>query len=110
MSDWGIGLSIDKEDLPDQYIIEWHVSHGNIKQWSEKDIMPIDITDLHNRFPMTSSSDDNNGAVIWAPQSFDKKEDVTIGAYIYENVEDNSPIAYSEVIISNNSGTFKEKE
>ena len=109
MSDWDIGLSIDKEDLPDQYIIEWHVSDGNIKKWNEKDLMPIDITDIHYGYPMTSS-DDNNGGVIWAPQSFDKKEDVTIEAYIYENVEDNSPIAYSQIIISNTSGTFKEKE
>lgn len=117
-SDWGIGLRIGSniKTLPEQYYIVWNVLDGFVKKWSEKDLKPIDISEKQygnpiGGEPMTFSGDENNGAVIWTPYyTFDEGYEVTIRAYIYNNPEDKSPIAYSEIILNNISGTWKEKE
>lgn len=111
-SDWGIGISVNNDKLPstDAYYIEWQVSGGILRKWSEKDLKPVEITDSHNGYPRTSSVDENKGAVIWTPITFLQEEEVTIRANLFERVEDKSPIAYSELIITCDSGAYKEKE
>lgn len=108
-SSWGIGFSVDLAKLPKQYVIEWRVSDGIIKTWSEAVTKPMGILTQHNGYPMTSSEDENQGAVIWTPLSFEDTQDVTIEAYIYESAEDKSPIAYSKVTLKNNDGLYQKK-
>lgn len=107
-SNWGIGLNITSENLPEQYILEWRVSDGSIKSWDEEIKKPIGIIRQHQGFPMTSSEDWNKGGVIWIPLSYDAKE-VTIEAYLYESPEDRSPIGYSKVVLENVNGSYQEK-
>ncbi|MHB8129724.1 MAG: hypothetical protein ACYDEX_12075 [Mobilitalea sp.] len=105
-SSWGLGLSIDSKNLPENYFIEWQVSDGLIRSWSETHLKPRVIMKQHNGYPMTSSKDDNEGAVIWSPLSFDTGEDVSITAYIYETAEDKSPIASSKIMLDNTAGVY----
>ncbi len=98
-SSWGIGLLInrDADYLPDRYIIEWQVSAGEIRSWSGGGLKPVYIANQHNGYPMTTSEDLNQGAVIWTPDSYEEGDKATIRAYIYRSREDRSPVAVSEV-------------
>lgn len=111
-SDWGIGINVNSDKLPstDPYYIEWQVSGGRLRKWSEKDLKPVEITDSHNGYPITFTGDENKGAVIWTPITFLQEEVVTIRANLFESAEDKSPIASSELIITNDSGTYQEKK
>jgi L-fucose mutarotase/ribose pyranase (RbsD/FucU family) len=106
-SSWGLGLSIDGTNLPKRYVIEWQVSDGSLRKWSELGTKPMNITEQHNGYPMTFSDDNNKGAVIWAPLSFDTEEDVIVKAYVYEEDADKSPIAYSKILLENRAGVFQ---
>ncbi len=111
-SSWGIGLWADtaKAALPGDYILEWQVSAGEIRSWKEDDGKPVVITGTHHGYPMTSSSDENNGAVIWSPHSYEDGEEAVIKVYVYRSSEDKSPVAYSKLILSCDNGTWKEKK
>ena len=102
-SDWGIGISVNSDKLPstDPYYIEWQVSGGILRKWCERDLKLIEINDSYNGYPRTSSGDENKGAVIWTPITFLQEEVVTIRANLFESAEDKIPIAYSELIITN---------
>jgi L-fucose mutarotase/ribose pyranase (RbsD/FucU family) len=108
-SSWGLGITIDSTNLPRNYVVEWQVSDGFLRKWSELGTKPIGITEQHNGYPMTFADDNNNEIVIWAPISFDTAEDVTIKAFIYESKEDKSPIAYSQIVLVNDNGMFYKK-
>jgi hypothetical protein len=105
-SSWGLGISIDGENLPANYIVEWQISEGLLRKWSEFGAKPIGITDQHNGHPMTFSVDENKGAVIWSPMSSGTDEDVSIKAFIYKASEDKCPIAYAQILLENDNGTF----
>ena len=106
-SSWGLGLSIDTMKLPKHCVIEWQVSGGSLRKWSEPGTKPIGITEQHNGYPMTFSDDSNMGAVIWAPLSFDTEENIIVKTYIYEKETDKSPVAYSEIVLENKAGVFQ---
>jgi L-fucose mutarotase/ribose pyranase (RbsD/FucU family)/predicted small lipoprotein YifL len=108
-SSWGIGFSIDPSELPKEYVIEWRISDGIIRTWSKTGLKPLEINREHDGYPMTDSQDENNGAVIWTPLTYDNPEDVTLEAYIYKSEEDRSPIAYSKIILKNENGVYQEK-
>lgn len=108
-SSWGLGISIDGENLPANYIVEWQISDGLLRIWNASGAKPIGITDQHNGYPMTFSNDENKGAVIWAPMSSSIGEDVSIKAFIYKSSEDKSPIAYAQILLKNENGTFYKK-
>jgi hypothetical protein len=108
-SSWGLGFTIDSTNLPKHYIIEWQVSEGSLRKWSDIRIKPIGIKEQHNGYPMTFSEDNNEGAVIWTPLSFDTEKAVIVKAYIYKKEADKRPVAYSEIMIENRSGVFQKK-
>ena len=101
-SSWGIGFQVTASSgrLPEEYLIEWQISDGEIKSWSKEAMKPVTITDRHNGYPMTSSEDPNQGAVIWTPTSYEEGDKANIKAYIYRNREDRSPIAVSVITMA----------
>ncbi|MDF2544290.1 MAG: hypothetical protein K0S47_4008 [Herbinix sp.] len=110
-SDWGIGITVDPiKELPEQFIIEWQTSGGQLLKWSEDDLTPEYITKENNRFLTTSSEDLERVEVIWRPDFSEEAEDTIITAYVYENEEERSPVAYGQLVIENKDGVFKEKK
>ncbi len=98
-SSWGIGLwvKIGTPGLPDQYFMEWQISDGEIRSFDQEVQKPLEITEKHNGYPMTSTEDPNHGAVIWTPSSYEEGDQATLRVYLYRNRENRSPIAVSEV-------------
>ncbi|MDF2486757.1 MAG: hypothetical protein K0R46_2925, partial [Herbinix sp.] len=103
-SSWGLGISIDTKKLPKRYSIEWQVGDGMIREWNDSTKKPIGITAQHNGYPATYSWDDNHGAILWNPTSFDKT--VTVRAVIYEE-EEKAPIAYADLVLTNEAGGYR---
>ncbi len=110
-SSWGIGLqvNIDKAYLPEDYIIEWQADTGELRTWREEYLKPIYITAMHHGYPMTSSADENGGAVIWSPVTYETGDEAVIRAYVYRSPEDKSPVAYSELTLICEDGIWKEE-
>lgn len=110
-SSWGIGVqvNIDKAALPEAFSIEWQTDAGELKTWREEYLKPIYIAEQHHGYPMTSSADENGGAVIWSPVTYETGEEAVIRAYVYRSPEDRSPIAYSELKLICENGIWKKK-
>ncbi len=108
-STWGLGLSVNTEMLPKRYVIEWQVNGGMIRGWNDSTKKPIGITGQHNGFPATYSWDDNKGAIIWNPISFQDSGEVTVRAFIYEDENKKNPLAFDELVLIRAENIWQEK-
>ena len=101
-SNWGLGISVQSDLLPERYIIEWQVDGGSIRSWNAS-------TKMHNHNPATYSWDDNHGDIIWKPVSFEDSREVKVRAVIYEEDKKNA-IAFDEFVLINVNGTWLKKK
>lgn len=108
-SNWGLGISVQSELLPECYIIEWQVDGGMIRSWNADTKKPIGITGQHNRYPATASWDDNQGSIIWNPINFEDSGEVTIRALIYEKDKKNA-LACDELVLRMENGIWQNKK
>lgn len=108
-SSWGLGLSVKSDMLPKRYIIEWQVDGGMIRSWNAATKKPVGIIGGHNGYPITYSWDDDQGAVIWNPISFEDSEEVTVHALIYEDEKKKNPLAFDELVLTKTKGNWQRK-
>ncbi|MDF2904714.1 MAG: hypothetical protein K0R34_35 [Herbinix sp.] len=108
-STWGLGVTVKSDELPAQYTIEWQVDGGMIRSWNSAKKKAVGITEQHNRYPATYSWDENQGAIIWNPTSYNDAGEVRICAIIYEDMAKN-PVAIGELILTKKNGGWRKKE
>jgi hypothetical protein len=110
-SSWGIGIKTDPIVFSYQreYCYVWQISEGKLSSFSELGMKPIDLEEYEG-YPITFTGDESQKELIWTPATYDSGEDVIIRAFLFLAKDEDKPIAYSELILSNVDGVYQKKK